>query len=162
MKGLVLLSVTICFKLNKQLLDWDPSRVIFSAHPKSELGRCNKESISPQDGKGSERNGVHSAEVIPPLSPLSHQPTPPGARRLPRRSGRSSSRSRRLPHCTAVPQHLLPKGALEAAAASTPAARRQGEHSETARSRQAPEGLLLSVQLRPRSQLRRLLGRELH
>lgn len=82
--GLVLLSIKICFKLKKQLLDWDPSRVIFSAYPESELGRRNKVSISPRDGKGcSERNGVHSAEVIPPLSPLSHQPTPRGARRLP-------------------------------------------------------------------------------
>lgn len=54
---------------------------------------------------------------------------------------RSSSRFRLLPHSAAVPQHLLPKGAVEAAAASTPSARRQGKHLETAGSRQAPQGL---------------------
>lgn len=92
---------------------------------------------------------------------LSHQPTA-GERRA------QDSPPERLrfqplpPRSAAAPQHLLPKGASEAAAASTPAARRQGKHLETARSRQAPQGLQLSVQLRPRSQLRRLLGRDPH
>lgn len=75
---------------------------------------------------------------------------------------RSGSGFSLLPQSAAAPQHLLPKGASEAAAASTPAARRQGKHLETARSREAPQGLQLSVQLRPRSQLRRLLGRDPH
>lgn len=100
--------------------------------------------------------------MIPPLSPLSHQPAPRGARRLPAQERPEQLKVQTPPALHIVPQHLLPKGALEAAAASTPAARRQGEHSETARSRQAPQGLRLSVQLCPRSELRRLLGRELH
>lgn len=96
-------------------------------------------------------------EEFPQWSIPFHKPR--GEPRIPLRS---SSNFRLLPHSAAVPPHLLPKGAWEAAAASTPTARRQGKHSETARSRQAPQGLQLSVQLRPRSQLRRLLGRDPH
>lgn len=52
-------------------------------------------------------------------------------------------------HCPVLPQHLLPKGAIQAAAAPAPASGRQGEHLKAARGRQAPQNLLLSVQLRP-------------
>jgi hypothetical protein len=95
--------------------------------------------------------------VVHPLPP-----TQGPARGEPRTPLRSGSDFSLLPQPAAVPQHLLPKGSWEAAAAPTPAARRQGKHLETARSRQAPQGLQLSVQLRPRSQLRRLLSWDPH
>lgn len=125
---------------------------VFSAHPGSEVRRFDKVNISHLGMHGVPRGMGLNCQVFPRCHPSATNGS----------SVRPLPRSAAVQHSTAVPQHLLPKGALEAAAASTPTARRQGEHLETARSRQAPQGLLLSVQLCPRSQLRRLLGRNLH
>lgn len=99
-------------------------------------------------GEGAEpRRGRHPAPL----------PLPPGQRK-----GVRASQARAPDRPPPAAQHSLPKGAVEGAATPAPAAWDQGKHLKAACGGQAPQNLLLSVQLRPASQTPRCLGGDRH
>lgn len=107
---------------------------------------------APERGKSSEREPGSPLGRFPRLSFLS--------RHLHARSAASGPAELEL--CPALLQHLLPKGAIEAAATPAPAAGSQGKHLKAACSCQAPQNLLFSVHLRPGSHPPRRLGGDRH